>query len=229
MPESEAGDGADAGAEDSAGMEPGGGIPDEVVFEDGPPLPSSPSDVMPDLDDEEVESSSSSSVADAESDSEAGGGASGGGAEGGGEPGGGPVLTTAEQVAVLDSELARGTGEFDDMILRERDYVRRTATSSTGAMEEVPEPSGGGEYPGAVYGEPGSASSNDSGTGGFPGSSRQGDYGQTAAAYPPPADIPDGNDDDVVARQLREAAMREADPELREKLWDEYRKYKGIE
>ena len=49
------------------------------------------------------------------------------------------------------------------------------------------------------------------------------------AKYPPPADIPNGNDDDVVARQLREAAMREADPEVREKLWNEYRKYKGLE
>ena len=42
-------------------------------------------------------------------------------------------------------------------------------------------------------------------------------------------EIQAGNDDDVVARQLREDAMREADPEVREKLWDEYRKYKGIE
>ena len=41
-----------------------------------------------------------------------------------------------------------------------------------------------------------------------------------------PRDIPDGSDDDIVARQLREAAMKEEDPELREKLWDEYRKYK---
>jgi hypothetical protein len=41
-----------------------------------------------------------------------------------------------------------------------------------------------------------------------------------------PGDIPDGRDDDIVARQLREAAMKETDPELREKLWDEYRKYK---
>ena len=46
---------------------------------------------------------------------------------------------------------------------------------------------------------------------------------------PTAGDIPAGNDDDVVARQLREAAMREADPEVREKLWNEYRKYKGIE
>ncbi len=42
----------------------------------------------------------------------------------------------------------------------------------------------------------------------------------------PPADIPDGSDDDVVARQIREAAENEADPALREKLWDEYRMYK---
>ena len=41
-----------------------------------------------------------------------------------------------------------------------------------------------------------------------------------------PAGIPDGSDDDIVARQLREAAMNETDPELREKLWQEYRNYK---
>ena len=34
-------------------------------------------------------------------------------------------------------------------------------------------------------------------------------------------------DDDIVARQLREAASKESDPVLREKLWDEYRKYKS--
>jgi hypothetical protein len=42
-----------------------------------------------------------------------------------------------------------------------------------------------------------------------------------------PADVGDGADDDIVARQLREAAMTEEDPELREKLWDEYRRYKA--
>lgn len=42
-----------------------------------------------------------------------------------------------------------------------------------------------------------------------------------------PEDIGDGNDDDIVARQIREAALREKDPALRDKLWDEYRKYKN--
>ncbi len=41
-----------------------------------------------------------------------------------------------------------------------------------------------------------------------------------------PKDIGDGSDDDVVARQIREAAMNEEDPVLREKLWQEYRNYK---
>ena len=40
-------------------------------------------------------------------------------------------------------------------------------------------------------------------------------------------DMPDAKDDDVIARQLREAAENETDPELKEKLWEEYRRYKG--
>ena len=50
--------------------------------------------------------------------------------------------------------------------------------------------------------------------------------GRHTGNIPTPPDIPDGKDDDIVARQLREAAENEQDPELREKLWEEYRKYK---
>jgi hypothetical protein len=42
----------------------------------------------------------------------------------------------------------------------------------------------------------------------------------------PVEDVSDGRDDDIVARQLREAAERETDPELKAKLWQEYRDYK---
>ena len=38
-----------------------------------------------------------------------------------------------------------------------------------------------------------------------------------------------GSDDDIIARQLREAAEKETDPILKKKLWEEYRKYKGLE
>ena len=43
-----------------------------------------------------------------------------------------------------------------------------------------------------------------------------------------PEDIPILVDDDIIARQLREAALTEDDPVLRERLWEEYRKYSGI-
>jgi hypothetical protein len=43
-----------------------------------------------------------------------------------------------------------------------------------------------------------------------------------------PDDIEALIDDDIVAKQLREAALAEEDPELRERLWEEYRKYKGM-
>jgi hypothetical protein len=168
------------------------------------------------------------------------GGRPGDSQQGGGQGSGsgrGP-MTASEQIAILDEELNRGTGEFDDLILEERETIRRTA--GNGASSDSAEQQGGG-YPGQ-----GSATGS-AGTGGFEvppmvsGSGRGGGvegleprpgYDQEmpdqVAVYAPPADIPDGTDDDVVARQLREAAMREPDPELREKLWDEYRKYKGI-
>jgi hypothetical protein len=44
---------------------------------------------------------------------------------------------------------------------------------------------------------------------------------------PIPADVGDGRNDDIVLRQIREAAMNERDPVLREKLWDEYRRIRG--
>jgi hypothetical protein len=42
-----------------------------------------------------------------------------------------------------------------------------------------------------------------------------------------PEDVAVLVDDDIIARQLREAAITEEDPVLRERLWEEYRKYKG--
>ena len=42
-------------------------------------------------------------------------------------------------------------------------------------------------------------------------------------------DLPDlRKNDDIVARQIREAAEQETDPELKKKLWEEYYNYKGL-
>jgi hypothetical protein len=44
---------------------------------------------------------------------------------------------------------------------------------------------------------------------------------------PIPDDIDDGQGDDIVLRQIRDAATQESDPVLRERLWDEYRRIKN--
>jgi hypothetical protein len=149
-----------------------------------------------------------------------------------GEPAGGGgsgVLTGGEQVAILDEQLNRGTGDFDDLILRERGTIQGTAKSAPqgGGEEETGEGYGGG----GGYNVPPMASSGSGqgGAGPIPRDAYDADIPQQTTSYPPPADIPSGTDDDVVARQLREAAMREPDPKLREKLWDEYRRYKGVD
>lgn len=86
-------------------------------------------------------------------------------------------------------------------------------------------PGGDGSDPGESGGRGESAgerSGEQGGGGGVGGGGPLGGAGPNTV----PADIPDGRDDDIVARQLREAAMKETDPELRERLWEEYRQYK---
>ncbi|TGD75749.1 hypothetical protein E4634_02420 [Mangrovimicrobium sediminis] len=150
-------------------------------------------------------------------------------AAGVGLPGGGEILTTAEQVAILDAQLDQGTAVFDDMILDEQEKQRSSARDNASAAQDAARNTPARHEPyenavarkdGGLYGSTGS-----SGGGGGAGSAPM---PSGTAKYPAPGDIPSGADDDVVARQLREAAQREPDPAVREKLWDEYRKYKGI-
>ena len=66
------------------------------------------------------------------------------------------------------------------------------------------------------------------GSGESSGPSRGGTSGTGEDVSEPVAgDRPPADDDDIVARQLREAAERETDPVLKEKLWEEYDRYKG--
>ncbi|MFV8783811.1 hypothetical protein ACNKU7_15445 [Microbulbifer sp. SA54] len=152
-------------------------------------------------------------------------------------------MTSAERVAELEGEFDSTMASYDGMILRERDYVRNRPASAEEetAEDEVPPgesledliesaeaelpapPAGGGE------GGSGPEQSNSSGqaTGpGLPTKGRIGEYDHANTAAVVPENVPSGDDDDVVARQIREAAMREKDPELQERLWEEYRKYK---
>ena len=137
------------------------------------------------------------------------------------------TMTTAERVAVLDRQLEASTGVFDAIIREEHRQHRASrrergaaAQSSVDAGNEQ-EPRGRNPYEGAEQRGSGSVGGGIGGRSGAPP--------EAPAIFEAPEDIPTGNDDDIVARQLREAAMREPDPEIREALWDEYRKYKGLE
>jgi hypothetical protein len=55
------------------------------------------------------------------------------------------------------------------------------------------------------------------------------DATQAGGGYRPPPDVGNGRDDDTLAAQLRELAMNETDPVLRERYWEEYRKHKGLQ
>ena len=43
-----------------------------------------------------------------------------------------------------------------------------------------------------------------------------------------PKDIPQDDNDSVLEEQIRLAAINEKDPEKKKRLWNEYRKYKGL-
>jgi hypothetical protein len=43
-----------------------------------------------------------------------------------------------------------------------------------------------------------------------------------------PEDIPPADNDSALEAQIRQAAIEETDPELKKRLWDEYRRYKGL-
>lgn len=158
-------------------------------------------------------------------------------------------LTKTEQVAELDKSLAEALGEFDDQLLKEEQRIAaRTPTereSGSGFGGRKGSGSSSGQYGSGQTGGAGqtgntenmegqetaqngsaspqsgqgsSASSYGKGTGA--GSKEQRDDPRTGTQ-----ELESGYDD-IVARQLREAAEKETDPELQKKLWEEYRKYK---
>jgi hypothetical protein len=157
----------------------------------------------------------------------------------------GPVIniganTDAERTAALEQDLDAKMAAFDELMRRAREDAERERAAGGGGggsgsgtggrptgvedgrgARETPPPSGRGA------GGQADASSGLGHTPDVTGSNREGEF--KYAGGPIPNDIPDTRDDDIVARQLREAATRETDPVLREKLWNEYRKYsKGI-
>jgi len=150
--------------------------------------------------------------------------------------------TDAERAAALDAELNADLGEYDQRLLREQERVKAARPRSAGGGSQGGAGSGAEGGEGAEGGRSGDLAGN-----GDPGATGESRENGDLAAPPPasgaaggeaggaghqtgvkdqPKDVPDGSGDEVVARQLREAAERETDPERKKKLWEEYRKYK---
>lgn len=147
--------------------------------------------------------------------------------------------TRSEHTRVLASELDRALGEFDEMLLREQERVKAATPATASSIAAGTETTGGqaGDTAAKAHSKQEDTTDSTALTGPVDASagaevdgdavpSRQtGLPGQQQVSKAPP-DIPDGSDDDVVARQLREAAEKESDPELKQRLWEEYRSYK---
>jgi hypothetical protein len=152
-------------------------------------------------------------------------------------------LSRDERIAGLDVELAAGLADFDELLLREQERVKAAAPrSAPGGGTGNGTGEGGSRGNGNEGGDETSAGdagrkTRETEAGGVSTASGGADRSSTGAGGGPvktprtgatgqPPGIPDGSDDDVVARQLREAAEKETDPVLQKKLWEEYRKYK---
>src|SRR5882757_8438816 len=155
--------------------------------------------------------------------------ATGGGVAAGATAGATPIRTTDERRAALDKQLDDSLGAFDAHLRQEQQKVAQdrdarqatvaattTSDASDTASPELPPGPQGGKLVKARKERAGDLKSHQSDSG-----------NATVAGNGAPANvIPDGNDDDIVARRLRKAAEQETDPELKDKLWQEYVEYK---
>jgi hypothetical protein len=155
--------------------------------------------------------------------------------------------TSEDKIVELDGKLDESIAVFDSMILEERgkaeaidvggyDQADDGSDNTAEILFEEGDLSEGlpgyGEFPGGQQADQSATETTSSGTenGETTDGSAGVKKGQRAPGSNPggiPEDIDEGSDDDIVARQIREAALKEKDPVLREKLWAEYRKYKN--
>jgi hypothetical protein len=152
--------------------------------------------------------------------------------------------TPEEMIAEMDSKLGAGLSDYDERLLREQERIK-AATPNENSSAGSDGGAGDGDRDDSLGVESESDTENESdprdsrGMAGdvkqsedAGGQSENGRNDAGSGAGTPgndsdvPTDIPDGSDDDIVARQLREAAENETDPELKAKLWQEYRRYK---
>ena len=139
---------------------------------------------------------------------------------GGGEPSGSADVQLDESLDEFDGLFEGGTYDSNVDILDPMGAEPATMSSDEPLFEELDGNATFEEVADSAPNTPGpSGQTVDQEIGGTSGSA--------GALQPPPDDIGDGRGDNVIERQIRQAALQETDPELRAQLWDEYRRMKG--
>ena len=150
-------------------------------------------------------------------------------------------LTKAEKIALMDKELLRSLSKFDDCKISKMNSSNDEENSSSNGLEQN---TGGGSVASsdmsgtdkpltqdqlgtdegveANANLPVSGNRNKNDNGSPSGLSISLDNGKI------PEDLMNADNDSVLQAQIRQAAINEKDPKLKAKLWNEYRKYKGI-
>jgi hypothetical protein len=157
------------------------------------------------------------------------------GTRGNAEPAAGAgARTQAERDAEWEQSFDHSLIAFDERLGREQAEIERQAggrgRGGSGSAEGKDDVAGNGEEPGNLPATGVTPHEAGSGTdaGGEIGTTGSGLGNPTSGPrFPAPEGTPDGRDDDIVAKQLREAAEKETDPQLRAKLWEEYKRYKS--
>jgi hypothetical protein len=148
--------------------------------------------------------------------------------------------TDMEKMASIEDPLSKSLNEFDVWQQEKQEKLREIVASKKSeggrsGAKETKEKGGGGSNPsepGGAEVRSGGSSSEGRGERGMGTRRRMAEAGTAPGVEKQvktstrSKDVGGGSDDDVVARQLREAAEKEQDPVMKEKLWDEYRKYK---
>ena len=155
-----------------------------------------------------------------------------------------PEDQTVDGVAALDREFNESLAKFDDRLLKEMDAIRAEsakklqdlAQEAADAAKRLRDKGVDVDTSESESSQEGDSQKETSEMGGETGSAKDkaktetdsGDKSRKAekGASTDNRRRTDYEDDDIVARQLREAAENETDPELKKKLWKEYEEYK---
>ena len=159
-----------------------------------------------------------------------------------------PQEDTYDDLSKAERELNRSVSEFDDMLLAEDEEIAaKLEAIRRGSAERLQDLAKEAELAEEkIRGQEGSQKTSEdetsdqesteaaSSAGKEKGGEMQAGTGTEGEERRPGGGVRGGSasqrqveyDDDIVARQLREAAEQETDPELKEKLWKEYEDYK---